>query len=147
MTYSVALRTMVLCAAEPKKNLLVIRQNVAWLQQSQLTDGPAANRGRKGAWRFGAARRARRQLEYPVCHAVLNEAERIGVPVDPRTWRLAQEYWQQTQHADGSWGYKPGLPATGSMTCAGICSLVIASGRLSSGSATIRGGSVSCWCE
>ncbi len=74
----------------------------------------------------------------------LNEAERVGVEVNPITWRLAQEYWQQTQKEDGSWGYKPGLPATGSMTCAGICSLVIASGRLSSGSATIAGGKVSC---
>jgi hypothetical protein len=145
MTYSVALRTMVLCAAEPKKDLLVIRQNVAWLQQSQLTDGPAANRGRKGAWAYSARQEGQGDnSNTQFAMLALNEAERIGVPVDPRTWRLAQEYWQQTQHADGSWGYKPGLPATGSMTCAGICSLVIASGRLSSGSATIRGGSVSC---
>src|SRR3569623_2433540 len=35
MTYSTALQTMVLCAAEPKPNLLLIRRNALWIQQQQ----------------------------------------------------------------------------------------------------------------
>ncbi|MHB0957991.1 MAG: DUF4159 domain-containing protein [Pirellulaceae bacterium] len=144
MTYSVALRTMALCAAEPKKDLLTIRQNVAWLQQAQLTDTLSANRGRKGTWNYSARLGDGDNSNTQFAMLALNEAERVGVEVDPRTWRLAQEYWETTQRPDGSWGYKPGLHGTGSMTCAGICSLVIARGRLSSGSASINGDTVRC---
>ena len=109
MTYSVALRTMVLCAAEPKKDLLTIRQNVAWLEQSQLTDATSAVRGRKGAWAYSQRQGGQGDnSNTQFAMLALNEAERVGVAVDPRTWRLAQEYWQQTQQQDGSWGYKPG---------------------------------------
>jgi hypothetical protein len=145
MTYSVALRTMVLCAAEPKKDLLVIRQNVKWLEATQLASGTSASRGRKGTWAYSARQEGQGDnSNTQFAMLALNEAERVGVEVDPITWRLAREYWQQTQKEDGSWGYKPGLPSTGSMTCAGICALAIAAGRLSSGSATIAGEKVSC---
>jgi len=56
----------------------------------------------------------------------LQAAEQAGVAVDPLTWRRAFDYWTSTQNADGSWGYTPGLFGTGSMTCSGIASLVVA---------------------
>jgi hypothetical protein len=144
MTYSVALRTMVLCAAEPKKDLLTIRANVNWLEVTQLN---SATRGRKGAWAYSARHEGQGDnSNTQFAMLALGEAERVGVDVKPATWRLAQEYWRASQRDDGSWGYKPELavPSTGSMTCAGISCMVIAAGRLSSGSASIQGDKVSC---
>jgi hypothetical protein len=144
--YSVSLRTMVLCAAEPKKDLLTIRQNAAWLEQMQLTDATSVRDSRKGAWNYSQRLGDGDNSNTQFAMLALNEAERVGVAVDPRVWRLAQEYWLSTQRSDGSWGYKPSgqNPSTGSMTCAGICSVVIAQGRLSSGTASIQDGVVRC---
>ena len=57
----------------------------------------------------------------------LNAASEVGVPVKPEVWALARRYWEQYQHNDGGWGYTPdtAMPATASMTCAGISSLII----------------------
>src|SRR5262249_26196752 len=46
-TYVVALQTMVFCAAESKDDLLLIRRNVNWLQETQVKTGD-----RKGAWSY-----------------------------------------------------------------------------------------------
>ncbi len=145
-TYSVSLRTMVLCAAEPKKDLLTIRQNVAWLESLQLTDATAAEQRLKGAWNYSQRVGDGDNSNTQFAMLALNEAERVGVTVDPRVWRLALDYWLTTQRTDGSWGYKPigRTPSTGSMTCAGICSTVIAQGRLSTGTASIQDGVVHC---
>ena len=96
---------------------------------TQLADGTscrARSQGNVGLFARGTGRAAATTPIRSSRMLALNEAERVGVEVNPATWRLAQEYWQQTQKEDGSWGYKPETPSTGSMTCAGICSLVIA---------------------
>jgi hypothetical protein len=143
-TYSVSLQTMVLCAAEPKKDLFLIRQNVQWLEAQQVHEGE-----KKGAWSYG-------NVHAPVGRAngdnsntqfallALHEAERVGVPVKEQTWRLVQNYWQRTQNLDGSWGYMEGMPGTGSMTCAGIAALVIAEDRLHRGDAEVQNDKVRC---
>jgi hypothetical protein len=46
-TYTVSLQTMVLAAAEPKKDMLLIGRNVRWLEEHQIKEGP-----RKGAWSY-----------------------------------------------------------------------------------------------
>jgi squalene cyclase len=46
-TYLVSLQTMVLCAAEPKKDQLLIRRNVNWLEEQQINSGSM-----KGAWGY-----------------------------------------------------------------------------------------------
>ena len=48
---------------------------------------------------------------------------------------LAHDDWLRQQNIDGSWRYFPqkGMPGTGSMTCAGIASVFIATGRLARG--------------
>jgi hypothetical protein len=76
----------------------------------------------------------------------LYEAERVGVPVKERTWRLALDYWVRQQNNDGSWSYFPTreMPGTGSMTCAGIASVFIASGRLSAGDAEVTPQGLKC---
>jgi hypothetical protein len=140
-TYVTALQTMVLCAAQPKKDLLLIRQNVKWLESTQISSGE-----RRGGWSYpsqaGAATGDPSNSQFALL--ALYEAERVGVPVNPRTWRLALNYWEEMQNPDGSWAYIKGRSGTGSMTCAGITSVIIASGQLNPGDAEIVDGKVVC---
>ena len=48
LTYVTSLQTLVLCAAEPKKDLDAIRRNVKWLEETQLH-----TKDRPGAWSYG----------------------------------------------------------------------------------------------
>ncbi len=66
------------------------------------------------------------------------------MPVDARTWRLAKAYWERVQNADGSWGYKQGLFGTGSMTAAGITSLIICNGSLQPPDAQVEEETIIC---
>ncbi|MEX0676179.1 MAG: DUF4159 domain-containing protein [Pirellulales bacterium] len=140
-TYVAALQTMVFCAAQPKKDLLLIRQNVKWLESTQFTAGPF-----KGGWSYPSAAARGRPDPSNSQFAVLAlyEAERAGVKVAQRTWRSALGYWQTAQNPDGSWGYNSGAPGTGSMTCAGITSVIIAAGELNKGDAEVVDGQVRC---
>ena len=72
----------------------------------------------------------------------LFEAERLGIRMRPQTWSLALNHWHKTQNEDGSWGWGPNYPGSGSMTCAGIAAILIASGRLGDGDAAVRGDDV-----
>lgn len=69
----------------------------------------------------------------------LREAAVAGVKVDRRTWERAREYWIRGQNPDGGWSYSfaaaedgRGGSSTGSMTVAGLSSLVIADEMLKS---------------
>lgn len=118
-TYAVALQTMVFCRANPKQYLAQIDRNVRWLESTQIASGQ-----RKGAWSYPGAGGDNSNTQFALL--ALHEAERVGVEVRYETWAKAKAYWENTQNADGSWGYQPGLSGTGSMSCAGIASLVIA---------------------
>ena len=132
-TYVVALQTMVFCAAEPDKDRLLIQRNVKWLERYQIKGGKTG----EGGWSYPGADADNSNTQFALL--ALHEAERVGVPVGENTWRRALGYFQRNQNKnDGSWGYKPGQTmGTGSMTCAGITSLVIASAQLSQGDARI----------
>ena len=123
-TYFRALQTMVFCKADPKGNLMQISENVKKLQDWQITDGP-----RKGAWAYpsgpGGSGIGGDNSNSQFALLALYEAEQAGVEVKPQTWRLAKAYWERCQNADGSWGYTQGVPGTGSMTAAGITSMII----------------------
>jgi hypothetical protein len=142
-TYVTSLQTMVLCMAEPKKDLLLIRRNVNWLEDLQNKEGD-----RKGAWSYRLEMRnaGGDPSNSQFALLALYEAERAGVPVSDRTWSLALQYWLKQQNPDGSWAYEavPGAPGRGSMTCAGISSVFIASGRLSAGDAEITADGLKC---
>ncbi len=57
-------------------------------------------------------------------------ANEAGVLVKPEVFALSRAYFELTQQRDGSWGYTArSSPGTGSMTCAGISSLVITGSR------------------
>ncbi|MEN6458700.1 MAG: DUF4159 domain-containing protein [Thermoguttaceae bacterium] len=137
-TYVVALQTMVFARATPTRDRSLIERNVKWLQSTQIADGDY-----KGAWTYpGLGDGDNSNSQFALL--ALYEAERSGVPSSARTWKLAQRHWEDFQHVDGSWGYKRGAPGTGSMTCAGISSLVIASDRVQASDARVVGDRIDC---
>ena len=138
-TYSVALQTMALCEADPKRDRLLIRENVKWLQQTQIVRGPFS-----GAWAYGEDGLGGDPSNTQFAMLALYAAESVGVEVAEQTWRNALGYWARTQRQDGSWGYNPEMPATGSMTCAGIASTIIAAGQVSESDAKVTGDEVDC---
>lgn len=137
MTYSTSLQTMVFCAAEPATNMALIKRNALWLENNQKRNGQFA-----GAWGYPQAEGDNSNSQFALL--ALHEAERVGVDVNDQTWLLARNYWTQNQNQNGSWGYKPGLGGTGSMTCAGVAALVITSDRLSRGDAEVDGDHITC---
>ena len=140
MTYSVALQTMVFCQAEPKRDLAAIGRNVDWLENAQIAEGPT-----RGSWAYPGdygARGDNSNTQFAML--ALYEAERVGRSAESRLWRLAKAYWEGCQNADGSWGYRRGMPGTGSMTCAGISSLVMASDMVRQADAVVAGEQIQC---
>ena len=140
-TYVVSLQTMVFARAEPDKDQSLIGRNVRWLEAAQVTRGP-----RKGSWSYqGGDGRDGDNSNSQFALLAMHEAERVGVPASDRTWNLAQKYWENCQSPDGSWGYpSAGGPPTGSMTCAGITSLVIAADKVQSSDARVNGDHIEC---
>ncbi|MFV2070526.1 MAG: DUF4159 domain-containing protein, partial [Pirellulales bacterium] len=138
-TYSVALQTMVFCSARPKQDFPLIQRNVKWLEAGQIRDGP-----RDGAWTYGRVEGGGDNSNSQFAVLALHEAERVGAVVNRATWRRSADYWQRAQNLDGSWGYKPDWPGTGSMTCAGIAALVVTSGKLSGSDASVSGQQIEC---
>ena len=140
-TYTTSLQTMVFAQADPKRFRPDILRNVEWLQQAQNQSGIS-----RGSWHYKSNPTMGDNSNSQFALLALHEAERVGVRVSDRTWQLAQEYWQRIQRDDGSFGYtaEDPRPARGSMTCAGIASLVIASGRVREGDAQVRGEQILC---
>ncbi|MGH7136578.1 MAG: hypothetical protein ACREHD_12620, partial [Pirellulales bacterium] len=56
----------------------------------------------------------------------LFEAEQAGMQVERPVWKRTLDYWINAQNANGSWGYKPQLNGTGSMTSQGLFCLAAA---------------------
>lgn len=137
MTYGTSLQTMVYCAAYPKRDAALILRNAQWLETIQIKQG-----GNRGSWSYPRAGGDNSNTQFAML--ALFEAARVGVPVSASTWEMALNYWEQTQNANGSWGYQPGQPGTGSMTCAGIACVVMAESQLSEGDARVERGRIQC---
>jgi len=137
-TYGTALATMVFAKADPARDRGLIARNVGWFQQTQSQEGPL-----KGGWGYGT-RAGADNSNSQFALLALHEAERAGVEVSARTWRLAKAYWEKAQNPDGSWGYTIAAAGTGSMTCAGIASLVITSGEVREPDASVDGNQIQC---
>lgn len=142
-TYVVSLQTMVFAAAQPRRDLPLIQENVHWLEQTQIKEGERA-----GSWtypvagRVGGASSDNSNSQFAVL--ALHEAERVGARVDFETWQMAAEYWKDCQRPDGSWSYQKGRAGSGSMTCAGIGATVICSGKVAADAAKVEDGFVQC---
>ncbi len=150
-TYESALQTMVYCAANPVQFKKYIEFNVQWLQKAQTKTG-----AEKGGWGYddkasGIADPSNAQFAV----LALWEAQRSQVPVATESMRMAAEYWikRQSNNAgnpnQGGWRYdeKRGYPYSGSMTCAGIASLMMTEDALQIADAKITNDGLQCCME
>ena len=134
-TYSVALQTLLFCQHGAAGDLARIRNNVTWLTESQFS---------RGVWGYGGKRQSGGDpSNTQFALLALGAAQDRGVQVDPVVFERAIEYWENSQKSNGGWGYFQG-PASGSMTCAGIASLIIANGSLGNSSSSVKDGKIEC---
>ena len=134
-TYSVALQTLVYCQVGAARDFPRIRNNVEWLTKSQMDHGPWGYGGKRSS--SGDPSNAQFAL------LALGAAIDRGVDVDDRVLERAIDYWKTIQTPTGGWGYGGSKPY-GSMTCAGIASLIIANGRLGNLSSRVEDGQIQC---
>ena len=140
-TYSVALQTLVYCQAGAAGDLPRIRENVQWLIEAQK---PPGSGNRVGSWTYnqrgpGSGDPSNSQFAILALGAAVDR----GVEVEAEVFRFAADYWRGRQKTTGGWSYFADQP-TGSMTCAGIASLIIAEGRLSDAAERLAAESVEC---
>ena len=117
--YTIALIAMAFAAADTTKYRDEIANCADYLAQAQLTNGAWTYNG--GFGRGGGGDNSNTQYAL----LGLQAASDAGYAVKPEVWRSARRYWETTQGRNGGWGYNPGGNATGSMTCAGVASLII----------------------
>ncbi len=137
-TYTISLLTMAFAAADPEKYRDPIARNAEWLEQAQ---------NQLGSWNYnagtGRASRSGDNSNSQYALLGLNAASEAGFAVRPDVWLRARRYWETSQNNDGSWGYNPGGGgATGSMTCAGTASLIIAGLKAAQGREVLVGNRV-----
>src|SRR5262245_5485879 len=142
-TYNASLMIMAFAAADAKKYEAKIKKLSQDLAARQMRDDRT-----KGGWSYrgpndGNADNSNTHFAMLALH----QAQQLGANIPHNTWQLAQKYWTQPrmQTINGGFGY--GLNqqnATGSMTCAGISSLVIADTHLQPLEAQIVNGAVQC---
>lgn len=127
-TYTVALKVSVFAQADPVKYRDQIEAGAKFLRESQLASGQ---------WTYGPAD-PRRSMglgdnsNTQFALLGLHEAASVGVKVPPFVWTKAARHWLGTNCKDGGWNYV-GRPATstGSMTAAGVSSLLICGHQVS----------------
>lgn len=118
-TYVASLAAMVFCKAAPDHDQRHILRIVEWLAEHQKQQGPMT-----GAWGYPQADGDNSNTGFAIM--ALYEADRVGIHADQKVWRRALKYWTSTQQSNGSWGYKPNTPGTGSMTCQGLACVAAA---------------------
>lgn len=129
-TYTVALQTMAFAAADPARFRVQIAGNVEWLQRAQIKPGDRSPW--PGSWSYEDTKGQQgdnSNTQYALLG--LQAASEAGFLVKPEVWALSRRYWSIAQRKggldDGSWSYFPNDHSAGygSMTCAGISSLII----------------------
>ena len=138
-TYGIGLQTMVFAAAEPERDRLRLLANVDWLEQAQLKPGDRVPW--PGTWTYSETKgQAGDHSNTQYALLGLNAASEAGIVVKPAVWALSRDHFERSQNRDGGWSYTPGHnPSTGSMTCAGISSLIIAGSRRYEGLEFLQG--------
>ncbi len=135
-TYGTSLHLMVMTVAYPRAEMNRIKNYAKWLIDAQ-------NQG-SGGWSYHARFNSDDPSNTQFALLALHEAERVGVPIPAQTWDKAHQYWLGRQQRTGGWSYNANGLATGSMTCAGVASLVITSRHASREAASIVDGKVQC---
>jgi hypothetical protein len=129
MTYQISLMVQAFAAAKDgKRDSTKILNLVRKLEKIQTKSG--AN---DGSWNYGHGGGLpnsggdRSNAQFAVL--ALREAQEMGIPVHHDTWRRARHHWVASQNPDGGWNYAGG-GSTGSMTVAGIATIVITDAML-----------------
>lgn len=142
-TYAAAVQIMAMAAVDGDAHRVQIETLARWLEGSQIKTGPRA-----GAWAYSSNEGRGDNSNTQFALLALHEAERAGVPVDSAIWRRSEQHFRQSQSPQGGWNYyvtkAAPLPYTGSMTCAGISSMIIATGKLRARDAIVQGNQVIC---
>ena len=126
-TYSVALQTLVYCQMGAAGDLPRIRRNVQLLVEEQFQAGRP---DRIGSWSYGGGMGSGDPSNAQFAILALGAAQDRGIEVSDDVFRRALDYWVSRQLGNGGWSYRSRPVPTGSMTCAGIASIIIARGRL-----------------
>ncbi|HXY36731.1 MAG TPA: DUF4159 domain-containing protein [Planctomycetaceae bacterium] len=127
-TYQISLMLMTFAAARQWDTDRIRMASLA----SQLEDFQVKQGANAGMWNYGngIASEDNSNTQYAILG--LREAAVSGIKVGRRTWELTLEHFLRTQNEDGGWGYQNNLHSTGSMTCAGVGSLLICEQMLGS---------------
>lgn len=140
-TYSVALQTLVYCQLGAAGDLPRIRRNVQWLVDGQLQAGSGPNTA--GAWNYGNDRGAGDPSNAQFAILALGAAQDRGIEVDPAVFQSAMDYWTPRQRSGGGWAYNS-RDVSGSMTCAGVASIILCRSGLADGGGRIVDGKLRC---
>ncbi len=134
--YEASLQSMALCAAEPGRDRELIERNVAWLIKAQQRSD--------GGWSYGQDNGQSDESNSQFAVLALWEASKIGVEVPVETLQRCRNYWMTKMLPGGTWSYRGDGSPRGSMTCAGIASMVILEDALASLDASVDGDEIRC---
>jgi hypothetical protein len=119
-TYVAGLQTMAFALAAQPGDRERIRRNVQWLLEARMPDGWTYRKQGGGAGRVADGSNTQYAL------LGIHEGLRCGAAqVDPDTLKALNKLFITTQSPRGGWGYREGMPASMTMTTAGLCNLVI----------------------
>ncbi len=145
-TYFVSLRIMALVAADPRgeKYRWSVSEDVKWLLGQQV---PADKGKNAGGWSYGQAlTHGADASNSQFALLALHEASRMGVKTPQENWLLAKQYWLDCFNPrSGGFTYTVSDNSVrGSMTCAGISSLIIIGENLAEVDNEINGEFANC---
>jgi hypothetical protein len=132
-TYEAALKLMVLCLAEPNKDKGQIEEVKDWIVKAQ-----AAN----GGWGYGQDVGDSDESNSQFAVLALWEASKLGVTIPQDCFIKSKTYWLNQRRGEG-WGYRQDK-TIGSMTCAGIASMLILQDVDDGADAGVRGNNIQC---
>jgi len=143
-TYDIAMVIMALAAADDKTSMGRIAKLASRLEEYQnVGDGG-------GNWGYGPRSGGYDNSNSQFAVLGLREAAHIGVPVDRKVWERAQEHFLRTQSKPvdspmgAGWDYTNSGGSYGSMTVAGLASLVITSSMLEDDANIDPNGQIDC---
>ncbi len=139
-TYAVSLRAMAFLKADEVSgkpaHAAQVREAVAWLSAAQTSLGTwGYNRRLAQSGDPDALVTYTDHSNTQMALLALYEASRAGYPVDEQVWKRSESHYVRAQNKDGGWGYRmgPSYNSYGSMTAAGLASLMAAGSRLHEG--------------
>jgi hypothetical protein len=127
-TYQMSLMLMTFAAARQWDTDRIRMTSLAsQLEDFQIKEGPNT-----GMWNYGHLIASEDNSNTQFAILGLREAALAGIKISRKTWQHTIEHFLRNQNDDGGWGYQNGQHSTGSMTCAGIGSLLICEQMLGS---------------